>query len=360
MSASAPHPTLRILLDGQPTETTELAWFAPTGSALDSGRGPVAALPAVAHLVLLLPPTRLSLHLVTLPKQPPAKLRALLPMALEDRLLAPPSKLWFGLHPLGDGLWQVQVVERDWLSGWLNLLRGHGHTVDAAYALADLIADDLSGWQQVDLPGTSQLLKSPTGEVISLDDAAIGAALTSGSTVTPLPLEAVCERPLPPRNLLQAEFSPRPAWQPDWKPWRRPAVLLAVLLLLLTALNIGEWWQLSRRADALKREMRQTFAAALPGVPVVDPVLQLQSRLREAGVNEGTAGGNTLQDTLRRIDQAGGALQLDALRYADGTLELVVKGDAAATRAQLNAAGLPFEQVQGNEGRALLRLQAPQ
>ncbi|WP_187359919.1 type II secretion system protein GspL [Chitinolyticbacter meiyuanensis] len=357
MSTAPSSPLLRLVLDGPVAEATTLTWLTPAGGALDSGRGTVADLPSAAHLALLIPPTRLSQHVVALPKQPPARLRALLPLALEDRLLAPAASQWFGLHPLGDGQWRVQVVERAWLAGWIELLRTHGHVVDGAYALSDLIETTPGTWQQLTLPDGNVLLLDPGGEAVCPPPDLV-ATLVGQTPVATLAIEALAAVLLPEHNLLQAEFAPRPAWQFDWKAWRRPAVLAGALLILLTVLNIADWWQLSRRAEALKREMRQTFAAALPGVPVVDPVLQLQSRLREAGVNEGgNAGGDRLAGLLRRLDQTGGALQLDALRYTDGQLELAIKGDATAVKSQLDAAGIPAQLAQGSSG-PLLRVQA--
>ena len=62
-------------------------------------------------------------------------------------------------------------------------------------------------------------------------------------------------------------------------PGGRPAAVSAALALLGT---VAHWRQLENRAARLQHEIRQTFAAAYPGTPIVDPVLQWESKRRES------------------------------------------------------------------------------
>ncbi|UXY17059.1 type II secretion system protein GspL [Chitiniphilus purpureus] len=361
MSAPLSPARLRVLLGADPADDRPLPWFALNayGQLQAQGQDAPGALPHAARLELLVPPERISTHQVNLPRQPLAKLRALLPLALEDKLLAPAAQLHFALQPLGERQWRVFVLERAWLAAWLARLQQAGHQIEGAYPLASLPRPAVAGWLQLSLPDGAGLLISPQGETVPFDDPTLVPVLTAGETVDQLALEQVCAGPVEvDTNLLQGDFTAEPAWRFDWRPWRRVAALAGALLLLCTVANLAEWWRLQQRTEALKREMRQTFAAAFPGVPVIDPVLQLASRLREAGVAEGAAGapaGGDALALLQRLDTlAGPQLRLARIRLAEGRLELEVIGDAAALQRQLAAAGLAFELQPGSQGRGVL------
>ncbi|GAA5785916.1 hypothetical protein YWS52_22390 [Chitiniphilus shinanonensis] len=361
VSVSHPPLSLRLLLDGNPDGDRPLAWFLvdDAGRVAQSGADTIGHLPAASRLELLISPTHVSAHVLTLPRQPLAKLRPLLPLALEDRLLAPPEALHFALLPLGDDRWRVFAVERSWLQRWLATLSASGRQAEAAYPLAGLLAPDPESWLRLALPDGAVLLVDPAGDTALLDDGATADAIVGESQVSVLALREACGGPAGnAANLLQGELSPGPTWRFEWRPWRRAAVLALLLLVLCTAVNLADWARLAQREKALKREMRQTFAAAFPGVPVVDPSLQLASRLREAGVADGAAAATAgdLLAVLQKLDALGGAqLRLTRISLADGKLEIETVGDASALQKQLAGAGLAFELA--GESRNLLRHQ---
>ncbi|WP_169307321.1 type II secretion system protein GspL [Chitiniphilus eburneus] len=360
MSVSTQSLSLRLLLDADPDSNQPLSWFLVDGAGRteQSGSAPIERLPAATRLELLISPARVSAHVIPLPRQPQAKLRALLPLALEDKLLTPAATLHFALLPLGDDRWRVFAVERAWLKHWLDRLSTAGRSVEAAYPLASLLAPDPEAWLRLALPDGAVLLVSPEGETALFDDGATADLVAADQPMSVLALREACGGPLRnAANLLQGELTPGPSWRFDWRPWRRAGVLALLLLILVTTVNLADWARLSQREKALKREMRQTFAAAFPGVPVVDPALQLASRLREAGIADGATAtqAGDLPAVLQKLDALGGAqLRLTRIALADGKLEIEVTGDASALQKQLADAGMTFE-LAGEQHNVLRR-----
>ncbi|HXV07753.1 MAG TPA: type II secretion system protein GspL [Burkholderiales bacterium] len=91
-------------------------------------------------------------------------------------------------------------------------------------------------------------------------------------------------------ELLQYEAAPDAA---DWSRWRGPVVLAAALLLLwIAGLNV-QAWLLQREERALRAEMANLVRQAFPEVPVVlDPVVQMRQGVGElraaAGIDSPT------------------------------------------------------------------------
>ncbi|HCS12290.1 MAG: hypothetical protein COS82_11335 [Zetaproteobacteria bacterium CG06_land_8_20_14_3_00_59_53] len=129
------------------------------------------------------------------------------------------------------------------------------------------------------------------------------------------------------------------AWavQTDWSkrigPWRRTAVLLAVLVLLMIGHDSWQLHQLQSRQDAARSAIEAAFHQALPGVAMIDPMLQLRQ----------AAGGGASADAWKFIRQMEAITQLgrqeqafkpQAIVYADGEVMLsgAVPDIAAANR----------------------------
>lgn len=129
------------------------------------------------------------------------------------------------------------------------------------------------------------------------------------------------------------------AWalQTDWGkrigPWRRSAMLFAGLVLLGIGHDAWQLQQLESREEATRAAIEQAFQQALPGVAMIDPMLQLRQ----------AAGGGASGDAWKFIRQLEAITQLGKkesdfkpqnITYADGEVLLggIVPDFAAANR----------------------------
>ncbi|MBM3115303.1 type II secretion system protein GspL [Jeongeupia naejangsanensis] len=331
---SAPrYPLVRILIAGDPASSASLLWWAgEPGAQPDHGRASVGTLPAAERLEWLIHPAHTGLHTLTLPRQSPAKTRALLPHALEDGLLAPIDTLHLALRTGADGRVHVRSVDKGWLKSWLQHFGAEQRAPAAAWALADLLPADQGALQLPIEPGT--LLRDGNGEAVWLDDPSLPATLVGDAAL--LDLRDLALQPGNGINLLQGDLAPRSTPTLDWRPWRRVGALCGLVLALWLISDVARWWQLRQSVDAARQALRQSYAAAFPGEPIVDPALQLASKLRQSGSKA-----DTLTARLQRLENAGlGAGTISRLAYQNGRLTLELTAAAAdVVAAQLTAAG---------------------
>ena len=111
---------LRIFIPAseRPDPAERLAWklFDARGELRREDRGALESIPRAKEVELVLPAERVLFARLKLPKVNAATIRELLPFAVEDRLLADPSRI----HAVagsrnGRGETIVAVVDRDWL-----------------------------------------------------------------------------------------------------------------------------------------------------------------------------------------------------------------------------------------------------
>jgi hypothetical protein len=116
-------------------------------------------------------------------------------------------------------------------------------------------------------------------------------------------VEDLARRPCPPacRNGLPSALARFASRRLDRRPLYRIGALLIVSLLLALLAAVVEWRQLENRAARLQHEIRQTFAAAFPGTPIVDPFLQWESKQRES-MREGDDAFDTAARVAARLD----------------------------------------------------------
>ncbi|BCL75717.1 hypothetical protein JHS3_14530 [Jeongeupia sp. HS-3] len=340
---------MRVLIDSDPALNPPLQWWAgQAGTVPVHGTATLGMLPAADRLEWLIHPARVGLHALSLPRQTPAKLRALLPHALEDELLIPVETLHLAMKHAADGKLAARSVDRAWLQSWLDYFGTVQRPPQAAWALADLLPHG-PDWLAVEL-NQGALLRSAAGEASWLDDAALIPAIAADAPLSHLELNALALQAGADVNLLQGEFAPRTSPRINWWSWRRAGALAGVSLALWLASDAVHWWQLRQSVNELRRSMRQSYAAAFPGEPVVDPALQLASKLRQTG-----AKASTLVARLQQLDGAGVAAgAISQISYQNDRLTLELTPAAAdAVTARLNAAGEKFtrEPVSGDRVR---------
>ncbi|GGP18440.1 hypothetical protein GCM10010970_05000 [Silvimonas iriomotensis] len=327
---------------------------------LYSGQASLSHLPAAPAVELVLLPAAYSWHVLDLPKQSPQRLRALVPHALDDRMLGSQPR-HFAIGEAGNGQTRVIACEKAWLQQWLALFFNQGMVVRAAWALADLLPAE-ADWQRLDTE--DGVLLARQDESVWFDAAAIADQWLADQSVHQARWPDVCgdkprERAI---NILQGELTPRLSLPFDPKKFKRTAAILGALVVVMTLSSVWDWWQLHQQATALQREMRQTFAAAFPGTPIVDPVLQLQSQLQATGAGQGAAStGTDFTAMLQRIDAVAGSAHLKRLQFENGQLQMeLANNDAPALQQKLSGAGFKIDTQPGSVGNTVLRVQGGQ
>ncbi len=377
----------------------------PDGMTLgSSGRCAPALLPKADAVVAVLAETDVSWHRITLPKAPPAKLRAALVGMLEDVLLEEATTTHFAVAPgavPGQPGW-IATTHQGWLRSELAALEranvfvdrvvpaawpdeppsGHFSVADDE-AAADGSDDPLRGvrlvWSHPDgvaslrLQGAlaRALVQPPAGaEVHDVRWSATPAAAAAAEQWLGKPVALV---PAPQRLLLAARTpwnlrqfdlarrnrgtrALRDVWRevlsPAWRPVRWG--LVALLLVQVVGMNLWAWHQsslLAERRQAMVSLLKSTFPQI---TAVLDAPLQMQREVQAARTLAGKAGDADLEPMLQAVAQNWPPDQppVDNLRFEPGKLTLGASNwsepQVAALRDRLRPVGY---QVVLSDGR---------
>lgn len=155
-------------------------------------------------------------------------------------------------------------------------------------------------------------------------------------------------------NLLQGEFATaQPAQSNSFDSWRRPAAWALGLTILWLVLGWGEVmfqrFQLARQ----RAEVASTFASAMPGSPMISPVIQLLRKLTEEQTRRGLLRDDdffNLLDAVSPMLPDGG---LQSMVFAEGRLSLQLPPEfsAEAWRSSLAERGLEIQSVETEPNR---------
>ncbi|WP_076998345.1 type II secretion system protein GspL [Variovorax sp. KK3] len=305
-------------------------WSSDGRKLRSQGSAPPSLLPTSDEVILGIPATMLSWHMLTLPQgsmSGAVKLRSVLAGLLEDRLLDDPEQLHFALQPearAGAPVW-VAACDRQWLRGVVQALEGAGRRVTRIIPeYAPQPPDAAPMVFAVGEPGTAQLVVCDTEGVTQLPLDASGAALVGtvpeGTAMLAEPAvaelaEGLLERRMPivkpaarwwqasqsPWDLAQFDLAStgraragkkaaaiwRMVWHgPEWRLARWGALVLLVAQLI--GLNAWAWKErnaLDAKRAAVNNILRQTF----PSVQlVVDAPVQMAREV--ANLQQATGG----------------------------------------------------------------------
>jgi hypothetical protein len=118
-----------------------------------------------------------------------------------------------------------------------------------------------------------------------------------------------------------------------------------------------QWRSLANQEAALRQEIRQTFASLFPGVPVVDPILQWQSRQNAAAQGAVVSGDalDLLYKTAAQIDLDVGA---SSINVKNGKVIILVdEVKASRLLAKLSAQGVKMQSNKLADGRMSIEVQ---
>lgn len=367
------------------------------GPRLQAGRASPALLPKAQSVVAVVPPHGIGWHRVTLPKAPPAKLRAALASVLEDVLLEDESELHLALSPhakAGDSTW-VAALSKPWLKAQLDALEADGLTVDRVvpawapddapaghFYRAELLPDGTDPGPQLAwrdsagplcLPAASEaartLLLRVSDEVpvrwTAEPECAAEAVRLAGGNVAALSIgEFLFAASRSEWNLRQFDLTPQrrgsraakellqQLWTaPAWRPARYGVAVL--LLLNLVGANVWAWQQrqaLTRQKAAMTSLLQTTFPQVRA---IVDAPAQMQKEIDLLRASAGKPGETDLEPMMFAAEAAWppGRAPADGLKYEPGRLTITSAGwspqEVEAFRGRLRPLGYDAESVPG-------------
>lgn len=338
MDKSSPIDLLRITLPEEASaDAVEWHAFDAGHTLINRGACSIAELPPCGELQWILPAAAVAGHLVEVPENTGRQQASVIDQALEDLLLCPREDAHVVPARKESGGRLVWVCGRQWLTEVLARWNEAGRHPDSAFAVYDL----LPAGERTTLAkaGGSIIFRTANGQVGSLDDATLAQALLGPEAER---IEDLPSRPLQEASvsLLTGVFAPRGQFRLNPANFRRSAWLAGALALALLLVAIGHWQQLERREKSLKEEIRQTFAAAFPGTPIVDPVMQWESKRREFS---GDPAQRDALDHLSAFALKLADIQPRSAEYRDGTIRIVLtESDVARIRPRLEQSGHEF------------------
>jgi general secretion pathway protein L len=360
------------------------------------GRCVAAKLPKADGVIAVVSEADISWHRITLPKSPPAKLRAALAGVLEEAVLDDTDATHFALAPdavVGQPTW-VAAVNHTWLRGQLAALQrrqvfvdrvvpaawpdalSSGHFTEAIGPTGQSARQDVAlTWTHADgvavlrLQGglARTLLPQPlppgarwtaTPEVATVAERWLGQPVTVTTT-----LERALQATRTLWNLRQFDLTPRNrgtrAARDLWRRWMRPSWrpvrygLLALCAAQVLGLNLWAWREnakLTRQKQIVNGLLQQAFPQV---TGVLDAPLQMQREVDALRMLAGTPADNDFEPMLQAAASAWPANQpqVDNLRFDAGTLTLASAGwgeaEIAQFRDQLRPAGWAVDAADG-------------
>jgi general secretion pathway protein L len=367
------------------------------GPRLQAGRGAPGLLPKAQSVVAVIPPNGVAWHRVTLPKAPPAKLRAALAGVLEDVLLEDDSELHLALAPhakAGDSVW-VAALSKPWLKAQLEALEADGMTVDRvvpAWAPDDAPAGHFFRGEQLpdgSDPGTQLAWRDSQGPLClpaasdatrtflarlgsdlpvrwtSEPECAADAVRLAGGNVAALSnTEFQFAASRSEWNLRQFELIPqrrgsraaKELLQQLWSsPTWRPARFGVAVLLLLNLVGANVWaWQQRQAVTKQKAAMTALLQTTFPQVrAIVDAPAQMQKEIDLLRASAGKPGEADLEPLMYAAEAAWppSRAPADGLKYEPGRLTISSAGwspqEVEGFRGRLRPLGYDAESVPG-------------
>jgi general secretion pathway protein L len=126
-------------------------------------------------------------------------------------------------------------------------------------------------------------------------------------------------------NLLQGAYAPRGQSNNHWKAWRLSAALVLALFVALGVSEVAERMRLRVATQEAEARLETLFRKTFPDTRrIVNPMTQMEQKLRALRARQGGAGG----DFLGLLADGGGSLkafdgvQVQGLDYQEGRLDL--------------------------------------
>ncbi len=348
---SAPNKLMRVRIPANGTLLDDVEWLTldASGQPVQTGLCRLAAVPPYANIELVIPASLVAQHVLEVPPVAARHENAVIRQLLEDRVLAGMDDCHFVRGTREGKLQTVWVVSRRWM---LELS-------DACRA-ANL-------FPQRALP--EQALLAPQSYA-STPDGVVYCTSTGVGGILPAPdlLEAVAGESLTAVDSLLAAKVRSPANLFEGLPALHRAAAIPTRLLVTAGVLIGgialaylvaqclTWRQLASQETQLRDAIRQNFAAAHPGVPIVDPILQW----RQLHGKTSQAGGDALDQLSHLALNLARDVHPQRLDIEGNTIKITVgASDAAILKPVLQEKGLSFDSQTTDKGLEQLVITRP-
>lgn len=333
--------TLRVTAPDKDA-SEHLSWIglAANGEVVASGSDLPEHLPTCRELEIVLPAPRVSAQWITLPQASGRFAGQILAQSLEDRLLDKPEAVHYVQGPRSGENVLVWVVARDWLASTLSRFAAMGKKPLRAVVEYEFLPED-SGL--VCAAGNNYVFfRDAAGRYGCVDSNETLAILYPEQEITQVSMPLYSISTPDKTNLLTGPFAPGSASGLKLIDFRRSFFLAGGLLVLLLLQLVLQWQSLAKHEAKLQQEIRQAFAAAYPGTPIVDPILQWQSKQTTG------SSANDNKDALNLASWIASNMQTRlhprSLDVRDGVLRLVLpESDSAAARTALEKISQPYE-----------------
>ncbi len=370
--------TLYLRLPADPTATTSWLALEPGTIARSGSSLPAAAGLGAQRVIALVPGSEVLLTHADLPATSRQRMLQAVPYVLEEQLADEVEALHFAVgRRNSDGQVPVAVVASAYMERWLEQLTAAG--LAPHLLLPDILALpwEPDSWTLL-LEEEAAILRTGEAQGYAFEPDLLAAALPHALAREERPRQMVvhdCRPAAPPDpslelacgaaevglvrrdcrlgafqllasgpiegaiDLLQGPFSRREQAGKRWRPWIPTAALLAALLLLEGGMLFSEYLQLARTDQQLTERIEAVYREAFPDSKrIVDARVQMEQQLT---LLRGGAGQQEFADLLTRaapILAATQGLELQALRYREGELELEIRLAELAGLDRLKAA----------------------
>ena len=293
--------------------------------------------------VLLLHPQDARIAWVKLPRLPAEKLARAAALSLEEQVLTDPQELVVTVGERSGDLVAVCFTDKALLAQLKSTLTQLGHSQAPVGAAADALKGD-AVWLE---GGLACIFRAGDCAVAPAEVISLVTTELARCTVYVSDSETASERTwpegwqeklaLPPFTAPSMLFIDRKTRDAARRLWRVP-FLLAALCAIAWVLGLTIWWQVLK-AEAARRQsaIAQQFAKALPGTPIVDPIVQLQRAAHGGGPT------TTFEQIVLAADKAAASLPAQTVlsaEYAGERLTLKLAKDklTAPVKTQFEAA----------------------
>lgn len=382
-----------------PEADGQLAWRAANDT--ECRRGDAAELAAEAgaeaDLILVVPAHKVTLQNVLFEAHERRLLRQTVPYSLEEELVDDIGELHFALGAVDANQVPVAVVERQWLSEWLERCRGAGLDIKRALPEQLLLPWREGCWSLAPEESRWLVRVGPhRGFALEPDNAALALQLMLDSAAElprqlliygDPPLEELlpqlpellrgCVEMQPAQplcapaqgevvlDLLQGPFARTLPWQRWWREWRLTAQVLAAAVVVQLGISLLQHHQLEKQNLALRQQIEQVYRGVEPRGVINNPELQLQRKVK-ALQGQGGAGAIALLQQIGEALKGVAGVSVQNLTYSErqGEIRLSLSAaafkDVEAVRTAIAGKGLDAQltgsNADGDKTRAQLRI----
>lgn len=332
---SSPIRFLRVRVPAAGLSAAPVEWVAldATGHALERGCSLPGQLPPDTEQELVIPARLVAVHVLEVPPVAGKHEAAVIRQQLEDRVLGGMDDIHIVRGTRQGSRQTVWLVSRSWMLALLAACRT-AHLAptrvlpEQALLPASSFAETDDGFVYHASNGACGVLPDA-----ALLEAVCGESLIRVENVLDIPATSDLNllRGLP--SIGQTARLSRPLLQ-------AASVLLLIMAGVWLLSLILTWRQLASQETALRETIRQNFAAAHPGMPIIDPILQW----RQLHGKQTAKGSDALDQLAQLAEQTAVAIRPQRLDADANALKVTLgSSDAALLKPALQAKNISFD-----------------